>query len=105
MMQTEHTETERILYDPNCLLDAVLKKMRWEGDAALARKLNVHINVLQQIRCRTLPLGTSILMWMQEATGMSIKELRRLMGDRRTKLRLSYTCNGCLDPLMAPVRR
>lgn len=90
IMQTEYTETERARYDQNRLLDAVLEKMCWENDATLARKLNVHVNVIHRIRSGTLPLGASMLMWMQEATGVSIDELRRLMGDRRTRLRLSY---------------
>ncbi|MDP3841863.1 MAG: hypothetical protein Q8Q81_04605 [Oxalobacteraceae bacterium] len=90
MMHAEYTETEREMYDPNRLLDAVLKKMCWDNDATLARKLNVHANVIHRIRSGTLPLGASMLMWMQEATGMSIDELRQLMGDRRSRLRLSY---------------
>lgn len=83
-------ETEHVVYDPNCLLDAVLKKMRWENDAVLARKLNVSANVIHRIRSRTLPLGASMLIWMREATGVSVDELRQLLGDRRTRLRLSY---------------
>ena len=89
-MQTEYTETERARYDQNRLLDAVLEKMCWENDATLARKLNVHVNVIHRIRSGALPLGASMLMWMQEDTGVSVDELRRLMGDRRTRLRLSY---------------
>jgi hypothetical protein len=36
-----------------------------------------------------LPVGASLLIRMHEVTGMSIRELRDLMGDRRTKYRLS----------------
>lgn len=90
MMHAEYTETETARYDPNRLLDAVLKKMCWENDATLARKLNVHADVIHRIRSGTSPLGASMLMWMQEATGVSIDELRQLMGDRRSRLRLSY---------------
>lgn len=101
MMQAEYTETELTMYDPNLLLDAVLKKMQWENDVTLARKLKVHINVIHRIRCKTLPLGASMLMWMQEATGVSIDELRQLMGDRRTRLRFSCTCSR-FGPIMEP---
>jgi hypothetical protein len=36
-----------------------------------------------------LPVGASLLIRMHEVTGMSIRDLRDLMGDRRTKYRLS----------------
>lgn len=103
MMHTEYIETERTVYDPNRLLDAVLKKMQWESDATLARRLKVHINVVRRIRAGTLPLGASMLIWMQEATGLSVDELRQLMGDRRTRLRLSCTY-GRFSPIMDPAR-
>ncbi|MGV8893986.1 MAG: hypothetical protein ACOH2K_13790 [Burkholderiaceae bacterium] len=92
----ETAETEINTYDPNRLLDALLKKMHWKNDAVLAQKLNVHINVIQRIRSSTLPLAASMLLWMQEATGVVIDELRRLMGDRRAKLRIS--CTWTLEP-------
>ena len=34
-------------------------------------------------------MGASLLIRMHEVTGMSIRDLRDLMGDRRTKYRLS----------------
>lgn len=88
----ETAETEINTYDPSRLLDALLNKMHWKNDAILAQKLNVHNNVIHRIRSRTLPLTASMLLWMQEATGIDIDELRKLMGDRRAKLRISFTC-------------
>lgn len=76
-------------YDPDHLLDALIEAMQLTNDRALARRLNVAEAVVRNIRRRKLPVTGSMLMWMHEATGISIAELRRLMGDRRTKFRLS----------------
>ncbi len=76
-------------YDPDQLLDALIEAMQLTNDRALARRLNVAEAVVRNIRRRKLPVSGSMLMWMHEATGISIAELRRLMGDRRTKFRLS----------------
>ena len=83
------TEVFTNRYDPDHLLDALIAAMQLANDRALARKLNVAEPVLQKIRRRKLPVTASMLMWMHEATGISIAELRRLMGDRRTRCRLS----------------
>jgi hypothetical protein len=45
--------------------------------------------VISKIRHHRLPVGASLLIRMHEVTGMSIRDLRDLMGDRRTKYRLS----------------
>lgn len=90
-MTSEPIETKvRTSYDPNRLFDTLLKKMQWRNDTILAQKLKVHIDVVRRIRTRTLPLGASMLLWLQEASGISIPELRQIMGDRRMRLRLSY---------------
>ncbi|MBI1890379.1 MAG: hypothetical protein HYS18_07030 [Burkholderiales bacterium] len=64
-------------------------RQSWQNDAALSRKLEVAPPVISKIRHRRLPIGASLLIRMHEVTGMSIRELRDLMGDRRTKYRLS----------------
>lgn len=89
-MLSEPMETARIRYDPNRLLDAVLEKTQSENDHILAKKLKVHIDVLHRIRSKALPIGASLLLWLQEITGASVSELRQLMGDRRMRMRLSY---------------
>src|SRR5713226_5124612 len=76
-------------YDPSHLLDALIDKMHLKNDAALSRALEVAPPVISKIRHRRLPVGASMLIRMHEATGMSTHELRNLMGDRRTKYRLS----------------
>lgn len=88
-MTTQHELIEQTSYDPNRLLDTLLEKMSLKNDAALSRALEVAPPVISKIRHRRLPVGASLLIRMHEYTGISIRELRDLMGDRRTKYRLS----------------
>jgi len=85
----QHELIDQTSYDPNRLLDALLEKMSLKNDAALSRMLEVAPPVISKIRHRRLPIGASLLIRMHETTEMSIRELRDLMGDRRTKYRLS----------------
>lgn len=76
-------------YDPNNLLDALIEKMGLKNDAALSRRLEVQPPVISKIRHRRLSVGASLLIRMHEESGLSIRELRALMGDRREKQRIS----------------
>ena len=76
-------------YNPNRLLDSLLQNMQLKNDAALSRMLEVAPPVISKIRHHRLPVSASVLMRMHEVTEMSIADLRFLMGDRRTKYRLS----------------
>lgn len=75
-------------YDPNGLLDSILKTKSLKNDAALARLLEVAPPVISKIRHRKLPVGASLLIRMHEVTDLTIAELRLLMGDRRGKFRV-----------------
>jgi transcriptional regulator with XRE-family HTH domain len=75
-------------YDPAALLDALVKRLQLNSDHALSRKLKVTRQIIANIRSGTLPIGASMLLWMHEASGISIDELRHLMGDRRATCRL-----------------
>ncbi len=88
-IMAEHALSSQESYNPNHLLDFLLEKMTLKNDAALSRKLEVAPPVISKIRHRRLPIGASLLIRMHEVTGMSIRDLRDLMGDRRTKYRLS----------------
>lgn len=68
-----------------------------DSDGALARRLRVAHDVIVNIRRGTLPVGASMLLWMHEATGIGIDELRRIMGDRRSKFRLSFAIRPLAD--------
>jgi len=80
---------DQVAYDPNNLLDSLIEKLHLKNDAALSRALEVAPPVISKIRHRSLPVGASLLIRMHEVTQMSIRDLRDLMGDRRTKYRLS----------------
>lgn len=84
-----HALASQETYDPNTLLDTLLSKMHLKNDAALSRALEVAPPVISKIRHRRLPVGASLLIRMHEVSGMSIRDLRDIMGDRRTKYRLS----------------
>ena len=87
--QQAHALSSQETYNPNQLLDTLREKMQLKNDAALSRALEVAPPVISKIRHRTLPVGASLLIRMHEVTQMSIRDLRDLMGDRRTKYRLS----------------
>lgn len=76
-------------YDPNLLLNTVTARLGLPSDRALSRRLKVARDLIGDIRTGRVQVCGSMLLWMQEATGLSIEELRRLMGDRRMKSRLS----------------
>ena len=78
-------------YDPNQLLNTVNARLGLRGDVALSRKLKVARDVIGDIRTGRIQVCGSMLLWMHEATGISIEELRRLMGDRRAKCRLNVS--------------
>ena len=84
-----HLATSDHTYNPNRLLDALLENMRLKNDAALSRMLEVAPPVISKIRHQRVPVSASLLIRMHEATGISIGDLRFLMGDRRNKYRLS----------------
>jgi hypothetical protein len=84
-----HTLSSQETYDPNRLMDTLRERMHLKNDAALSRALEVTAPVISKIRHRTLPVGASLLIRMHEVTQLSIRDLRDLMGDRRTRYRVS----------------
>ena len=89
MANLTQLESDEIDYDPNNLLDTLIKHLHLKNDAALSRALEVAPPVISKIRHRRLPVGASLLIRMHEISDISIKELRELMGDRRAKFRIS----------------
>ncbi len=85
--ETHTSKPER--YDPNNLLTGMIKVLKLKNDAALSRTLEVAPPVISKIRHGKLPVGASLLIRMQEISNMSIRELRKMMGDRRNKFRIS----------------
>lgn len=89
MGRAEFIEREMMnTYDPNKLLDALIKRMNLKNDAAISRTLEVAPPVISKIRHGRLPVGASLLITMHEVSEIKISELRNLMGDRRGKFRV-----------------
>lgn len=76
-------------YSPDRLLDTLRENLRLKNDAQLCRFLEIAPPIVSKIRHRRLPVGASLLIRMHEASGLNIKDLRFLMGDRRAKYRIS----------------
>jgi len=78
-----------IQYNPNHMLDALIEKMGLENDAAFAQRIKLARPIVAMLREGRMSISASMMMWFHEASGISMKELRQLIGDRRLKYRLS----------------
>ena len=76
-------------YDPNRLLDALIQHLGVSSDKALSQKLKMNKTLVARIRQKRFPVGASLIMGIHEATGISIPELKMILGDRRSKYRLN----------------
>jgi hypothetical protein len=68
-------------YDPDRLLDELKDRLQVKTDAQLALAIDVKAPVISKLRHRVIPVTAFVLIKMHEATQLSIKELRYLMGD------------------------
>lgn len=76
-------------YDPNQLLDALIAHLNLKNDAALSNALHVARPILASIRQRSLGVGAWLLLRMSEISNLSIADLRQMMGDQRTRMRVA----------------
>jgi len=67
-------------YDPDGLIDGLIDKLCLKNDAALSRLLAVAPPVISKIRHRRLPVGPSLLLRIQDATGIQVNEARQMAG-------------------------
>ena len=77
-------------YTPANLLDTLLDKMQLQNDVALAHALGVTPPVISKIRQCQKPIGAALLLRMHEQSGLSVQELRQLMGDPRETFFLPF---------------
>jgi plasmid maintenance system antidote protein VapI len=84
------SQPEQITYDPERLLDTLIEKLQLKNDAALSRALEVAPAFISKLRRRVNPVGASTLLRMHEVSGISIRELRDLLGDRRARFRMGH---------------
>lgn len=71
--------SDQAVYNPNYLLDELIKRLNLKNDAALARLLEVAPPVISKIRHHTLPIGATILIRMHEISDLSIRDLREML--------------------------
>jgi hypothetical protein len=70
-------------YNPGHLFDTLLEKLDLKSFAALARVLDVAQPVISKMRHGQLEIGPTMLISMHEESGLSVKELRALMGTKK----------------------
>ncbi|WP_211441452.1 hypothetical protein [Collimonas humicola] len=62
------------------MLDTVLELLQLKNDAALSRALEVAPPVISKVRNGVQPLGSTLLVKLHEATGITTKEIKALAG-------------------------
>lgn len=72
-------------YTPNLLLDTLMEKLGAKSDAALARILAVPPSTISKARHKLVAVNSDLLLSAHELTGMSIRELRDLLGDTHAR--------------------
>jgi len=72
-------------YTPNHMLDTLMVKLRTKSDAALARALGVPASTISKVRHRQMAVNSALLLAAHEATEISIRDLRNLLGDTTTR--------------------
>jgi plasmid maintenance system antidote protein VapI len=75
-------------YDPGRLLDHLLLRLNLTRDNDLARILKMDKRLLSMVRHGQRAISGSMLLRMQDATGLTILELRCLLQDRRRTSRM-----------------
>ena len=76
-------------YDPGLLLDRLSRQLHLTDYVQLARILRIDKKLLVRIRDGKLPISGSMLMCMQEASGLTVDELRVMLNDRRKTSRMA----------------
>ena len=87
---------EQMAYEPSRLLDALIEKFQLSNDADLCRLLEIGAPVISKIRHRRMPITPSLLIRMHDVSGLSIDELRAIIGE-------SSNGKGSSDRQLKPV--
>jgi len=78
----DQPNVDKNTFFPHKLIDGLIEKLSLKNDAALCRVLSVQPPIISKIRHGHLPVGASLLIRMHEETGLSIRDLRVMMGDQ-----------------------
>ena len=68
-------------YDPNPLLDYVMRHLGVENDLQLSRHIGISPPVISKVRHGKIPLGSALLVRLHETSGVPTRVLRALTGD------------------------
>jgi hypothetical protein len=93
------------MFDPNRLFDALLDQLDLENDEALSHALHVEPYLVKRIREHQLPLDPSLLIRINEVSGINMRELRQIMGDRRAEYRLDSRPAAAVAPQKETVEK
>lgn len=94
-----------IPFDPNRMLDALLRRLQLANDDALCAELHVAPFVIARIRSGQSPIPPSLLIRINELYGINVRELRQLMGDRRREYRMGDFVPAREPAVQAGMRR
>lgn len=78
-------------FSPARLLDRLIELLQVKNDAELSRALEVSPPIVSKLRHNKSVLGPALLIRMHEVSGLTIRDLRYLAGDRRRLVRMSPT--------------
>jgi len=76
-------------YDPNRLLNTIIRRFGLRNDSDLARFLEAQPSHISKLRNRRLRVSPELMIRIHELTGIGIREMRSLMGDNRRYCSLS----------------
>ncbi|GGY89611.1 hypothetical protein ACFFTM_14255 [Pseudoduganella plicata] len=88
---SQMTDIDQSSYDPARLFDTVRQRLQLHSDKALAKALQIAPPLLAHLRQRVLPVSGSLLLRIQDASGIAVAELQRVLGDRRRRMRLALS--------------
>ena len=70
-------------YTPELFIEGLMRRLGAKTRSALARAVGISPSIVSKIWHRRLAVSSEILLQVHDATGIPIRELRRMMGDQR----------------------
>jgi hypothetical protein len=70
-------------YEPGLFLDKLAKRLNMSSDRELSKALGIPSSVISKIRHKAIPISAKNLLAIHDVSELSIKKLRKMMGDHR----------------------
>ncbi len=74
---------ELFSYQPGLFLDTISKRIIMSSDRELGKALRIPTSVISKIRHKAIPISAKNLLAIHDVSEISIKKLRKMMGDSR----------------------